>query len=58
MDEKEIIEKRVKYLWEQTKGRLKLWADIVLFADKTFNPSRKMPGFFINSFDERNSMWI
>ena len=50
-----------KYLSEQTNERLKLSADIVLFADEASNTVRKeMPGIFISSFDEkkRNSVWI
>ena len=44
-----------KYLWEQTKERLKLLAHIVLFADKASNAARKeMLRIFISSFDEKN----
>ena len=44
-----------KYLWEQTKERLKLLADIVLFADEASNTARKeMLGIFISLFDEKN----
>ena len=44
-----------KYLWEQTKERLKLLADIVLSADEASNTARKeMLGIFISLFDEKN----
>ena len=44
-----------KYLWGQTKERLKLSADIVLFADEASNAARKeMLGNFISSIDEKN----
>ena len=44
-----------KYLWEQTKERLKCLADVVLFADKASDAGRKeMLGIFISSLDEKN----
>ena len=48
-----------KYLWDQTKERLKLSAEIVLFPDEASNAARKeMLGIFISSFDEKKEFNI